>query len=854
MTSYATLTGIEGCTLRDIECGELRAPAKVIDIDIACDYGDQAVDVARFATAWCLVRDNGVAVATRFLGVEAESSIALAGLRDRFVATSPPRPVEPLNSPNSLDAPVTVVICTRDRPEGLQKTLASLAQQSDPNFDVLIVDNSRDGDIARSWDGFDGLDIRCCHEPAPGLSRARNRGLAEVRNEFIAWIDDDEVADRDWVAWIKRGFVTPDRPDAVAGVMLPAELETNAQVDFERYGGHNRGRGLKAVRLIAGTPSGVNPLYPLPKFGSGGNMAFRTEALRSVGGFDTRLGAGTLARAGEETRAFSLLLDAGSTILYWPPAVTWHSHRRTVEELEKQFFNYSASLTAFYMSLVLSSPKYAWRILGLVPRGVKTLSMRNPGNSDDLAADYPENYLRARRKGALQGGVLYLREVHRQRNSALHHGIEGCTLRDTALHHGIEGCTLRDIECGELRAPAKVIDIDIACDYGDQAVDVARFATAWCLVRDNGVPVATRFLGVEAESSIALAGLRDRFVATSLPEPVEPLDSLNSLDAPVTVVICTRNRPDSLQRTLASLTQQSDPNFDVLIVDNSSDGEVARTLVDFEGQSIRCCHEPVAGLSRARNLGLSQVRNEFLAFIDDDEVIDPHWMAWVKRGFALPDQPDVVSGLVLPMELETNAQVDFERYGGHNRGRGFKPAQLIAGTPSGVDPLYPLPNFGLGGNMAFRTEALRSVGGFDTRLGAGTLARAGEETRALSLLLDAGSTILYWPPALTWHSHRRTGEELEKQFFNYSAGLTAFYMSLALSSPEYAWRILGLVPRGVKTLSMRHPPGHSDDLPADYPENYLRARRKGMLQGGALYLGEVLRQRRSQHPSATARL
>jgi glycosyltransferase involved in cell wall biosynthesis len=833
MTSYATLTGIEGRTLRDIECGELRAPAKVIDIDIACDYGDEAVDVTRFATAWCLVRDNGVPVATRFLGVEADSSIALAGLRDRFVATSLPQPVEPLNS---LDAPVTVVICTRDRPESLQRTLASLTQQSEPNFDVLIVDNSSDGDIARSWDGFDGLDIRCCHEPAPGLSRARNRGLSEVRNKFVAWIDDDEVADRDWVAWIKRGFATPDRPDAVAGVMLPAELETNAQVDYERYGGHNRGRGLEPFRLIAGTPSGVDPLYPLPNFGSGGNMAFRTEALRSVGGFDTRLGAGTLTRAGEETRALSLLLDAGSTILHWPPALTWHYHRRTDEELEKQFFNYSAGLTAFYMSLALSSPKYAWRILGLVPRGVKTLSKRNAGESDHLPADYPENYLRARRKGALQGGVLYLREVRRQRNAA--------------LHHGIEGRNLRDIECGELRAPAKVIDIDIACDYGDEAVDVARFATAWCLVRDKGVPVATRFLGVEADSSIALAGLRDRFVATSLPQPVEPL---NSLDAPVTVVICTRDRSESLQRTLASLTQQSEPNFDVLIVDNSSDGEVARTLVDFEGLSIRCCHEPVPGLSRARNLGLSQVRNEFTAFIDDDEVVDPHWMAWVKRGFALPDQPDVVSGLILPIELETNAQVNFERYGGHNRGRGLKPVRLIAGTPSGVDPLYPLPKFGSGGNMAFRTEALRSVGGFDTRLGAGTLARAGEETRALSLLLDAGSTILYWPPALTWHTHRRTDEELEKQFFNYSASLTAFYMSLVLSSPKYAWRILGLVPRGVKTLSMRNA-GESDDLPADYPENYLRARRKGALQGGVLYLREVLRQRRSQRSSATARL
>ena len=70
---------------------------------------------------------------------------------------------------------------------------------------------------------------------------------------------------------------------------------------------------------------------------------------------------------------------------------------------------------------------------------------------------------------------------------------------------------MRDIERGELRAPARVINIDLARAYGDEAIDVARFATAWCLVRDNGFPVAMRFLDIEADSSIALAALRDRF-------------------------------------------------------------------------------------------------------------------------------------------------------------------------------------------------------------------------------------------------------------------------------------------------------------------------------------------------------
>lgn len=411
---------IQRSAVREIQRGELRAPAEVLDIDLGRTSDTETVDVTRFETVWCLVRRDGVAIATRFFDVASDTSLATSVLREHIAASKPAQPVVQQLSELSDDASLTVAICTRDRPERLLATLASLARQSDPNFDVVIVDNSSDGSVAGALDRFEQLKIRCYHEPTPGLSRARNRALREVRSDFIAWIDDDELADRDWVAWIKRGFAVPDRPAAVAGVMLPAELETAAQVDFERYGGFNKGRDMAPIRLRAGTPAVADPLYPLPGFGAGGNMAFRTDALRAIGGFDNRLGAGTLSCGGEETLALSLLLVSGGLILHWPPAVTWHYHRRTEEELEKQFFGYSAGLTAYYMSLILSSPNYVLRILGFMPRGIKRIQANKaagvlPGGPP---ADFPEQLLRAGRKGLYQGAWLYLREAHRQRRSA----------------------------------------------------------------------------------------------------------------------------------------------------------------------------------------------------------------------------------------------------------------------------------------------------------------------------------------------------------------------------------------------------------------------------------------------------
>jgi GT2 family glycosyltransferase len=408
--------------VRELQRGELRAPAVVLDIELNAGHrGDEPpagdIDVAGYVSAWCLVRRDGVTADARFLDLRGEDSVALADLRERFGPACSPGVAPAFAASAPVEDSLTVVVCTRNRQDGLMMTLNSLARQSDSEFEVVVVDNSGDGALVRSLTGFGGLTLRCVHEPVAGLSRARNRGLAEVRSELVAWIDDDEEADRDWIAWIKGGFATAARPDAVAGVMLPAELETTAQVNFERYGGFNKGRPMHPVVLRAGTESVPDPLYPLPGFGAGGNMAFRTAVLRSIGGFDNRLGAGTLTHGGEETRALSELLQSGSVILHWPPAITWHYHRRGDDALEKQFFGYSAGLTAFFMSTIFSSPRTALRIAGFVPAGLARMRHSDAGDrGDGPPRDFPVNLLRASRRGLLRGAWFYVREAVRQRS------------------------------------------------------------------------------------------------------------------------------------------------------------------------------------------------------------------------------------------------------------------------------------------------------------------------------------------------------------------------------------------------------------------------------------------------------
>ena len=255
-------------------------------------------------------------------------------------------------------------------------------------------------------------------EPVPGLARARNRGLRSVQTDVVAWFDDDEVADPDWIRRMKEGFAHPSSPAAVSGLMLPAQLETEAQVRFEQYGGFNKGRGTEVEVLRAGSPSVRNPLYPLPGFGAGGNMAFRTDALRRIGGFDPYLGAGTKTHGGEETLAFSLLLQRGDAVLHWPAAITWHFHRRDMDALERQLFGYGAGLSAFYASLLRSRPSIAFEILKAVPLGLRdALPKKDNQRSGQLPDDFPRQILRAARRGFAEGAFFYADEVIRGRGS-----------------------------------------------------------------------------------------------------------------------------------------------------------------------------------------------------------------------------------------------------------------------------------------------------------------------------------------------------------------------------------------------------------------------------------------------------
>jgi glycosyltransferase involved in cell wall biosynthesis len=304
---------------------------------------------------------------------------------------------------------ITVAVCTRDRPEALALILDSLSVQDYGRLQVLVVDNAPSdlrsqrlvAELARE------REIDYVTEPHPGLSWARNRAIEASSGEIVAYVDDDALCDRWWAVEVARGFVEVPNAGAVTGIIIPEELETQSQSWYEQYSGVRRGRGFSRAVFSPATAHLQSPLYPLPPWGSGGNMAFRRDALERIGGFDCALGAGTPTLGGEDTAALSTLLLAGGTIVYQPSAIVRHRHRREYAAMRRVLLGYGRGLGAYYTAMLVRQPSCAPELLRLSRQAVRDQFSRHGRRSRELDEDFPRELLRANRIGLLQGPFMY---------------------------------------------------------------------------------------------------------------------------------------------------------------------------------------------------------------------------------------------------------------------------------------------------------------------------------------------------------------------------------------------------------------------------------------------------------------
>ena len=264
---------------------------------------------------------------------------------------------------------VSVAICTRNRPDRLRRCLASLAAL-DPSpevltraFEILVVDNAPPDDATQQVvEASPG--VRYLREPKPGLDFARNLALREARGEIIAYVDDDVVVDRGWLAGLREAW--SENPDArgFTGLVMPLELETRAQVIFEQRGGFGRGVDNRRWRRERQD----NTLFPCGagSFGAGANMAFHRATLLELGGFDEALDTGAPLPGGGDLDIFYRVARAGHTMAYEPQFAVFHEHRRDMKSLRRQYWTWGLAHMAFVMKSHATDPAYRGKMRRLI--------------------------------------------------------------------------------------------------------------------------------------------------------------------------------------------------------------------------------------------------------------------------------------------------------------------------------------------------------------------------------------------------------------------------------------------------------------------------------------------------------
>jgi glycosyltransferase involved in cell wall biosynthesis len=313
----------------------------------------------------------------------------------------------------------------------------------------------------------------------------------------------------------------------------------------------------------------------------------------------------------------------------------------------------------------------------------------------------------------------------------------------------------------------------------------------------------------------------------------------------VTVAICTKDRPDLVERCLTSLGRlrrpPEAPPLDILVVDNAPGDDRTRAVVERVGGA-RYAVEPCVGLDFARNRALREARGELVAYLDDDVVVDRGW--WLGLAAAARANPDAgaYTGLVLPYELRTTAQILFEARGGFRR--GFLPLRYRGQTRPG-HPTYPAGAgiFGAGCNMVFRRDLLGSLGGFDEALDTGRPLPGGGDLDAFYRVIRSGATLAYEPRMLVFHQHRTELAQLRRQYWTWGLGLFAFLHKLYRTDPERRpearhlarWWLGDLLRQVRQSLVRRHPltvdmllaelAGGIVALTGTYPRSVRRARR-----------------------------
>jgi O-antigen biosynthesis protein len=785
------------------------------------------------------------------------------------VGTGARAPKPPMNmSPASHSVSIVVPAWNWARRDELAACLQAIERQTLTPLEVIVVIDHNPELLEWVGDRFPRVRaVENRHER--GVVGARNTGTALARGDLVVLTDDDTVAEPTWIENLEACFADTSVV-GVTGELLPRwSGEEPRWFPYEFYWVFGCS--------YAGLPAELAPVRnPIAA-----NMAVRRWALEEVSGFRQGVAPRQIRHRGAVVAGGHALEDTELGIrigrrwpemqwLYQPHATVFHrvnQEQATPGYLLRRSFEEGAGKAALAQAVGSEQGLDSERrhLLTVIPRGVL-------GGLGDLLHGKPAGLVRS---AMIVAGI-----------AAAACGYASAVLGSWLASRDDETAATPPGPAPNGFHPVEIVEVEIGealprieARLGESG---SRYGAVFCLVRLHGQP-----LGI-VEVELPPSGLEPTSLAESieaaLAEAIDEHLSADGLDrrqlgpeglqspdrspcriereeflarAPfISVVIPTRDRPERAAAAIDSVLRCDYPpdRYEVILVDNRPDGAAdltGATTGTLADERVRVLHEPVPGGANARNTGMANARGEIVAFTDDDVVADRDWLITVARAF--DGQPGVgaASGLVMPLELETQAQVWFEGYARFS-GRFHRRAYDLGPNRPQDDPLFPfdIGVLGTGANMAFRVEALRQAGCLDPAFNTQALPN-GTDVEALFRVMLRGWTVVHDPGAIVQHAHQREYHQLERRVYGYGLGLTAVLTKSLLQNPRLVPELARKLPRGI-AFALSPSSAKNADKAEDFPAALSRLEIRGMLRGPLAYARgrrEARRRREANAPS-----
>ncbi|MCB2075453.1 MAG: glycosyltransferase [Novosphingobium sp.] len=261
---------------------------------------------------------------------------------------------------HSKDPAVTVVVVARNEEAKIADCLGSLGVQDYPDFSVILVDDgSTDATVAKARATLP--DLKVISSPTRSISRNRDIGWQAARSEYVAFLDADCIAPRDWLSRLMHAALATGAA-AVGGGNRPPSGES----------AHYDALGLMLATFLGSRGSVQGQVPTRGRFVDhlpGLNVMYRTDALQLVGGYDPRF-----ARMGEDEDLSHRLTDLGLKLYATPDATVIHRQRADLASWARNMRGYGRGRTW----LVHRHPKAASPLLLLPPLTIPGLPLYLP--------------------------------------------------------------------------------------------------------------------------------------------------------------------------------------------------------------------------------------------------------------------------------------------------------------------------------------------------------------------------------------------------------------------------------------------------------------------------------------------